>query len=156
MGQEAGETPPKLQSPGQNSLWANSTLHAISKGTEACRPWAPSLCRNGGASWVALGKPASSFQMERQWLRRYVPHSSSPLYLLQPEAPGRASRSPPLQDPSSTPFLQCLPTVASLRVGILSLSAPSVPCSSLRHLYLRNTLSLAFPALSESPALAGL
>lgn len=82
--------------------------------------------------------------------------SSSPLYLLQPEAPGRASRSPPSRTLAQTPFLQCLPTVASLRVASSLSLCPSVPCSSLRHLYLRNTLSLAFPALSESPALAGL
>lgn len=81
--------------------------------------------------------------------------SSSPLYLLQPEAPWKGFSEPALQDPSSNSFpsmpsYHCIPKSCILTV------CPSVPCSSLRHLYLRTTFSLAFPALSESPALAGL
>lgn len=79
--------------------------------------------------------------------------SSSPLYLLQPEAPGRASRSQP--STAQTPFLQSFPPLHLQESHPLSV-CPSVPCSSLRHLYLRTTFSLAFPALSESPALAEL
>lgn len=81
--------------------------------------------------------------------------SSSPLYLLQPEAPWKGFSEPALQDPSSNSF-PSMPSYHCISKSCTLTVCPSVPCSSLRHLYLRTTFSLAFPALSESPALAGL
>lgn len=115
---------PKLQSPsGQNLSVGKFQLHAVSKGTQppgllGSKP----LCRNGDASLVPLGNPASSFQMERKWLGRYIfaPPAHFTCYSQRP--PGRASQSQPSRTLAQTPFLQCLPTVASPRVAS-SLSA---------------------------------
>lgn len=81
--------------------------------------------------------------------------SSSPLYLLQIEAPWKGFSEPALQDPSSNSF-PSMPSYRCISKSRILTVCPSVPCSSLRHLCLRTTFSLAFPALSESPALAGL